>query len=276
LCTFVPTAEDKYKGVADVSPHSRPPSRSPSAAALKAARHSLVVASKQCVITPPHPLPLSLAASTIIAESFSLDRAKIGKHIVGHPLTYSPTMPQASLPLRAQTLPSPSHSQPESIPIDSIRKAQSAPSNPTIDVNATPDPAGFHPPDSPNQPPVSPDLENGSQTPIARQHWWQRKRSGPRNHSPLTAEAYKKSASRLFKEILCSTWVNILLVFIPVGIALHFVTVSPTVVFVMNFLAIVPLAGVGIPCPHRSWPFARTFHARHFFSLISNFANSFL
>ena len=74
--TFVPTAEDKYKGVADVSPHSRPPSRSPSAAALKAARHSLVVASKQCVITPPHPLPLSLAASTIIAESFLFSRSR--------------------------------------------------------------------------------------------------------------------------------------------------------------------------------------------------------
>jgi Ca2+:H+ antiporter len=43
---------------------------------------------------------------------------------------------------------------------------------------------------------------------------------------------------------MLSSWLNVLLVFIPVGIALHFVNVNPTVVFVMNFLAIVPLAGV--------------------------------
>jgi len=168
-------------------------------------------------------------------------------------------MPQGTLRLRAQTVPSPSHSQPESIPIDSIRKAQSAPSAPantSITPNAAPDSAAaVSSPGSPIQPPESLDLENGSQTPITRQHWWQRKRSPPREHSPRTAEAHEKSASRLFKEILFSTWVNVLLVFIPVGIALHFVTINPTVVFVMNFLAIIPLAGVCIPSPGRIWPF---------------------
>ncbi|KAK6506586.1 hypothetical protein TWF481_005044 [Arthrobotrys musiformis] len=45
------------------------------------------------------------------------------------------------------------------------------------------------------------------------------------------------------KAALFSSYVNILLVFVPVGIALHFTSVSPIVVFVMNFLAIIPLAG---------------------------------
>ncbi|KAJ3019460.1 hypothetical protein HKX48_002048 [Thoreauomyces humboldtii] len=40
-----------------------------------------------------------------------------------------------------------------------------------------------------------------------------------------------------------SSYVNILLVFVPIGIALHFTSVSPTVVFVANFIAIIPLAG---------------------------------
>lgn len=179
-------------------------------------------------------------------------------------------MPQGTLRSRAQTLPSPSHSQRESIPIDSIQKAQSAPAGPSIDANAAPDSAAVRSPGSPTQPPESLDLENSSQTPITRQHWWQRKRSRPREHSPRTAEAHEKSASRLFKEILCSTWVNVLLVFIPVGIALHFVTVSPTVVFVMNFLAIVPLAGVFLPCPGRVWPFLPALHVWHIFRVITN------
>lgn len=41
--------------------------------------------------------------------------------------------------------------------------------------------------------------------------------------------------------IFLSSWVNVLLVFVPIGIASHFVW-SPTVTFIMNFLAIIPLA----------------------------------
>lgn len=43
------------------------------------------------------------------------------------------------------------------------------------------------------------------------------------------------------KTIILSSYVNLLLVFVPIGIASHFVW-SPTVTFIMNFLAIVPLA----------------------------------
>lgn len=39
-------------------------------------------------------------------------------------------------------------------------------------------------------------------------------------------------------------WMNILLVFVPVGIATHYAGVDPTIVFVMNFIAIVPLASL--------------------------------
>ena len=46
------------------------------------------------------------------------------------------------------------------------------------------------------------------------------------------------------KMIIFSSWMNILLVFVPVGIALHFAHVKPTAVFVVNAIAIVPLAGL--------------------------------
>jgi hypothetical protein len=89
------------------------------------------------------------------------------------------------------------------------------------------------------------DLETGNEA-IIKEHWWSRKRGshGQVIHSEATSPAYAKSPLQIFKGILFSSWVNVLLVFIPVGIALHFVNVNPTVVFVMNFLAIVPLAGV--------------------------------
>jgi len=51
---------------------------------------------------------------------------------------------------------------------------------------------------------------------------------------------------RPLKLIITSSWANVLLVFIPIGIALHFADVKPWVVFVTNFLAIVPLSDV---CP---------------------------
>jgi Ca2+:H+ antiporter len=44
------------------------------------------------------------------------------------------------------------------------------------------------------------------------------------------------------KEILLSSYINILLVFVPIGIAINFTNVSPTVVFAMNAIAIIPLA----------------------------------
>lgn len=98
-------------------------------------------------------------------------------------------------------------------------------------------------PESPESPHPHVDLETGSEVPIVKKHWWSRS-SEPRQHSPLTESAHNKSAIAILKEIIFSSWVNLLLVFIPVGIALHFVNVNPTIVFVTNFLAIVPLAGV--------------------------------
>lgn len=49
----------------------------------------------------------------------------------------------------------------------------------------------------------------------------------------------------VFKKILFHSWINVLLVFVPVGIAVNFVPgISPGVNFAMNAIAIIPLAGL--------------------------------
>ena len=46
------------------------------------------------------------------------------------------------------------------------------------------------------------------------------------------------------KEILFASWINVLLVFVPVGIAVQTAGVNKTIVFAMNAIAIIPLAGL--------------------------------
>ncbi|OLL21813.1 Vacuolar calcium ion transporter [Neolecta irregularis DAH-3] len=49
---------------------------------------------------------------------------------------------------------------------------------------------------------------------------------------------------QMLRFILLSNYANPLLIFVPIGIALHFTNVSASVIFVMNFLAIIPLAAL--------------------------------
>lgn len=46
------------------------------------------------------------------------------------------------------------------------------------------------------------------------------------------------------KRALCHSWVNVLLVFVPVGIAVQAAGLNPGLVFAMNAIAIIPLAGL--------------------------------
>lgn len=46
------------------------------------------------------------------------------------------------------------------------------------------------------------------------------------------------------KATIFNSWINILLIAVPVGIATRFVNVSPVAVFVFNFIAIIPLAAM--------------------------------
>lgn len=57
----------------------------------------------------------------------------------------------------------------------------------------------------------------------------------------------KNVATRFFTviwNVLTSSWINVLLIFVPVGIAAHFVPLSQSIIFATNAIAIVPLAGL--------------------------------
>ena len=79
-----------------------------------------------------------------------------------------------------------------------------------------------------------------------------------RRHHPLTEAAYKKSIWGNLRAIIFSSWVNLLLVFVPVvpaspqssddqGIAVRAANVNATIIFSMNCVAVIPLAGVPSP-----------------------------
>ena len=194
----------------------------------------------------PPPYPLFFASPTDMA-----DRARLGKHIAGHYPTPARTSVDgvqraSTVPIRSNQPLKPNLKTTFSAPAADHTSGSSLPSPHTPVSPRAPTP---EPPEQPTHPDV--DLESGSEVPIQTQHWWQRRKAvkEPRPHSEATSRAHKKSAYELLRTIICCSWANVLLIFIPVGIALHFVDVSPTLVFVMNFLAIIPLAGVSPPSP---------------------------
>ncbi|KAK2800491.1 hypothetical protein FQN51_006060 [Onygenales sp. PD_10] len=54
----------------------------------------------------------------------------------------------------------------------------------------------------------------------------------------------KFTAVGQLKATLLNSWINVLLITVPVGIALHHVHVDPIAIFVVNFVAIIPLAAM--------------------------------
>jgi len=65
--------------------------------------------------------------------------------------------------------------------------------------------------------------------------------------SQSTSPAKKSVFAQTFaigKMVLFHSWINVLLVFVPVGLITHFVHAPAEVVFAMNAIAIIPLAGL--------------------------------
>lgn len=57
-------------------------------------------------------------------------------------------------------------------------------------------------------------------------------------------ETQKFTAVSQFRATLFNSWVNVLLIFVPIGIAVNFADVPKVAVFVINFIAIIPLAAM--------------------------------
>jgi Ca2+:H+ antiporter len=63
---------------------------------------------------------------------------------------------------------------------------------------------------------------------------------------PMTTRTIQASKRFVIhtKNALCHSWINVLLIFVPVGIAAEAAHMSPSIVFALNAVAIVPLAGL--------------------------------
>ena len=55
---------------------------------------------------------------------------------------------------------------------------------------------------------------------------------------------HKFTAASQLRATLFNSWINLLLIFVPVGIAVNFTNIPPIGVFVINFIAIIPLAAM--------------------------------
>lgn len=66
---------------------------------------------------------------------------------------------------------------------------------------------------------------------------------GARDNEPKW-KSYSKSVGRMVWGTLASNYVNVLLVFVPLGIIAGALEWSPTAVFILNFVAIMPLAAL--------------------------------
>lgn len=71
---------------------------------------------------------------------------------------------------------------------------------------------------------------------------------GPKPPLPQRFKAGCKRFAIHTKDALFHSWINVLLIFVPIGIAMNFVNlpgiVKPTIVFSLNAVAIIPLAGL--------------------------------
>ena len=54
----------------------------------------------------------------------------------------------------------------------------------------------------------------------------------------------KFTVANQIRGTIFNSWINILLIFVPVGIALNYAKIDPVVIFVINFIAIIPLAAM--------------------------------
>lgn len=72
--------------------------------------------------------------------------------------------------------------------------------------------------------------------------------NGDREESSTIVSEHKPNVAirfwRTAKNIILSSWLNVLLVFVPAGIAVQVAGVNPTIVFAINAIAIIPLAGL--------------------------------
>ena len=65
-----------------------------------------------------------------------------------------------------------------------------------------------------------------------------------RSASWLKRDRQTFTAMGQFRATILNSWINVLLIFVPIGIAVNFTSIPKVGVFVINFIAIIPLAAM--------------------------------
>ncbi|KAF1987999.1 hypothetical protein K402DRAFT_392281 [Aulographum hederae CBS 113979] len=68
--------------------------------------------------------------------------------------------------------------------------------------------------------------------------------AAPKKSWPTRMRDGSKRFVRHTKDALCHSWVNVLLIFVPIGIIVEAIGLSPSLIFAMNAIAVIPLAGL--------------------------------
>ena len=66
----------------------------------------------------------------------------------------------------------------------------------------------------------------------------------PKPPIPIRLKAGSKRFVRHTKNAITHSWINLMLIFVPIGIAAKAASLSPAIVFAMNAIAVIPLAGL--------------------------------
>ena len=85
---------------------------------------------------------------------------------------------------------------------------------------------------------------NGAHAPNELTSLLPRQDSTPSGEDPRLWVRWPMYTYHVTKQTLLSSYVNVLLVFVPLGIIAGALRWSPTVVFILNFIAIIPLAAL--------------------------------
>ncbi|KAI9783179.1 MAG: hypothetical protein M1816_001469 [Peltula sp. TS41687] len=155
-----------------------------------------------------------------------LNRIRFWARSKAHALSYNPFAGEAQQPSILLTSPQKSRREDACLKREARRRSQDAErhsSNAAAGVNVVDN-------RDPAVPPPAPPPEGDSLPSLAK--------DGQKTANILSR--FYRSA----KTIIGSSWLNALLVFVPLGIALEFAHVSPTAIFTVNAIAIVPLAGL--------------------------------
>ncbi|KAL9102690.1 MAG: hypothetical protein Q9163_002181 [Psora crenata] len=165
--------------------------------------------------------------------SSELERRSENQHVPQHANTMPPSAPTSYTQSNGKVAPAPSRIVNDAHGKETSQDSTSGTSNTAVEPSA-----------------AEPSLECG---PRRRKGFLQKMHLKKDSRDPekrrassrlLEKDTRKYTASSQLRATLLNSWINVLLIFVPVGIAVNYAGITKIGVFVINFIAIIPLAAM--------------------------------